>query len=57
MEADITTQVVGLTSNTDFSIVNLFIQIQKIVILFHYRKAVFERNPILQYHPISANKM
>jgi len=31
MEADITTQVVGLTSNTDFSIVNLFIRADFIV--------------------------
>ena len=31
MEADITTQVVGLTSNTDFSIVKLFIRADFIV--------------------------
>ena len=31
MEADITTQVVGLTSNTDFTIVKLFIRADFIV--------------------------
>ena len=31
MEADITTQAVGLASNTDFSIINLFIRADIIV--------------------------
>ena len=31
MEADITTQAVGLASNTDFSIINLFIRADVII--------------------------
>jgi len=44
MEADITTQAVGLASNTDFSIINLFIRadiIIKTVILILIASSIY----------------